>query len=43
VIPSLLGTRVYLGLSQARFRQIVLALLTLSGAAMLWKALQGSA
>ena len=43
VIPSLLGTRVYLGLSEARFRQIVLSLLTLSGLAMLWKALQASA
>lgn len=42
VIPSLLGTRVYLGLSQARFRRIVLSLLTLSGAAMLSKALQVS-
>ncbi len=31
VIPSLLGTRVYLGLSEARFRQIVLSLLTAAG------------
>jgi uncharacterized protein len=43
VIPSLLGTRVYLGLSEARFRQVVLSLLTAAGAAMLWKALRGSA
>jgi uncharacterized membrane protein YfcA len=38
VIPSLIGTRVYLGLSEARFRQLVLTLLTAAGAAMLWKA-----
>ena len=32
---SWLGTRLYMGLSEARFRQIVLLLLTASGAAML--------
>ncbi len=32
---SWLGTRLYMGLSEARFRQLVLGLLTLSGAAML--------
>jgi uncharacterized membrane protein YfcA len=32
---SWLGTRLYMGLSEARFRQIVLVLLTVSGAAML--------
>jgi uncharacterized membrane protein YfcA len=35
LIPSLLGARLYLGISEARFRQIVLGLLTLSGVAML--------
>jgi uncharacterized membrane protein YfcA len=32
---SWLGTRLYMGLSEARFRQLVLVLLTVSGAAML--------
>ncbi|CAB5721311.1 Sulfite exporter TauE/SafE [Delftia tsuruhatensis] len=35
VIPSLLGSRLYIGISEARFRQIVLGLLCLSGAALL--------
>lgn len=35
LVPSLLGARLYLGISEARFRQIVLGLLTLSGVAML--------
>ena len=35
LIPSLLGARLYLGISEARFRQIVRGLLTLSGVAML--------
>ncbi|WP_280152350.1 sulfite exporter TauE/SafE family protein [Piscinibacter sp. XHJ-5] len=35
LIPTLIGTRVYIGISEARFRQIVLALLTVSGVAML--------
>lgn len=35
LIPSLLGARVYLGISEARFRQVVLGLLTASGLAML--------
>ena len=35
LVPSLLGARLYLGISEARFKQVVLGLLTLSGAAML--------
>ena len=35
LVPSLLGARLYLGISEARFRQIVLGMLTLSGVAML--------
>lgn len=35
LIPTLLGTRVYLGISDVAFRRIVLSLLTLSGVAML--------
>lgn len=35
LVPSLLGARLYLGISEARFRQIVLGLLTVSGVAML--------
>ncbi|KAF1046310.1 sulfite exporter TauE/SafE family protein [Xylophilus sp.] len=35
LVPSLLGARVYTGLSEARFRQIVLGLLTASGVALL--------
>jgi uncharacterized protein len=35
IIPSLLGARVYLGMSDTAFRRAVLGLLTLSGAAML--------
>ena len=35
LVPTLLGTRVYIGISEARFRQIVLGLLTASGLAML--------
>ena len=35
LIPSLLGARLYIGLSEAVFRQIVLGLLTASGAALL--------
>lgn len=35
LLSAWLGTRLYLGLSEARFRQIVLLLLTLSGAALL--------
>ena len=35
LIPVLLGARLYAGLSEAAFRQIVLGLLTLSGAALL--------
>lgn len=32
LVPTLLGTRMYIGISEARFRQIVLSLLTGSGA-----------
>lgn len=35
LIPSLLGSRLYIGISEARFRQIVLGLLCLSGVALL--------
>jgi uncharacterized protein len=35
ILPSLAGRRIYLGISEAGFRQVVLGLLTLSGAAML--------
>lgn len=35
LIPTVLGTRVYIGISEARFRQIVLGLLTASGGVLL--------
>lgn len=35
LIPTLLGTRLYIGISEAAFRKIVLGLLTLSGLALL--------
>lgn len=35
LVPSLLGARLYIGISEAAFRRIVLGLLTLSGLAML--------
>ncbi len=35
LVPTLLGARVYIGISEARFRQIVLSLLTASGIALL--------
>lgn len=35
LIPTLLGTRLYIGISDVRFRQIVLSLLTVSGVALL--------
>ena len=35
LVPVLLGSRLYVGLSEAAFRQLVLALLSLSGLAML--------
>ncbi|MFT4193287.1 sulfite exporter TauE/SafE family protein [Ottowia sp.] len=41
LVPTLLGTRLYIGISEARFRQIVLGLLTASGAALLASALPG--
>ncbi len=39
LVPTLLGARLYIGISQARFRQIVLGLLTASGVALLASAL----
>ena len=35
LVPTLLGTRLYIGISEARFRQLVLGLLTCSGLALL--------
>jgi len=35
LVPTLLGAKLYVGISEARFRQIVLGLLTASGVAML--------
>ncbi len=35
LVPSLLGGRIYIGLSESAFRRVVLGLLTLSGFAML--------
>jgi len=35
LVPSLLGARVYVGLSEVRFRQVVLGMLTASGIALL--------
>jgi len=35
LVPTFLGTRIYLGISDARFRQIVLSLLTAAGVALL--------
>jgi uncharacterized membrane protein YfcA len=35
LVPTLLGAKLYHGISEARFRQLVLGMLTLSGAAML--------
>ncbi|MDA8523291.1 sulfite exporter TauE/SafE family protein [Acidovorax sp. NCPPB 4044] len=35
LVPSLLGARLYIGISEARFRQVVLGLLTASGIALL--------
>lgn len=40
-VPTLLGTRLYLGISERAFRRIVLGLLTLSGVAMLAVAVPG--
>jgi uncharacterized membrane protein YfcA len=34
-VPVLLGARLYIGISEAAFRKLVLGLLTLSGVAML--------
>ena len=39
LIPTVLGTRVYLGISEAGFRKIVLSLLTASGITLLASAL----
>jgi len=35
MIPSLLGARVYLGMSEGGFRQVVLGLLSVTGIALL--------
>lgn len=35
LLPALLGARIYIGISEARFRQVVLGLLTLSSVALL--------
>jgi hypothetical protein len=35
LVPVLLGARLYIGISDAAFRQLVLALLTASGVALL--------
>lgn len=35
LVPTLLGAKLYIGISEARFRQIVLSLLTVSGLALL--------
>jgi len=35
LVPTLLGARVYIGVSELRFRQLVLGLLTASGIALL--------
>lgn len=35
LVPTLLGARVYIGISELRFRQVVLGLLTASGIALL--------
>ncbi|SFC12576.1 hypothetical protein SAMN05216344_109139 [Polaromonas sp. OV174] len=40
LIPTLIGARVYIGISEATFRQITLGLLTASGLAMLLSALR---
>ncbi|MEI7432474.1 MAG: sulfite exporter TauE/SafE family protein [Betaproteobacteria bacterium] len=39
LLPSLIGARIYIGLSEATFRRIVLSLLTCSGLAMIASAL----
>ena len=39
ILPSMLGARVYVGLSPAAFRQLMLGLLSLSGVAMMAAAL----
>jgi uncharacterized membrane protein YfcA len=39
IVPSLLGARVYVGLSELAFRRIVLTLLTAAGVAMVVAAL----
>ena len=35
LIPALIGARIYIGISEATFRSIVLSLLTVSGVALL--------
>ncbi|MBB5408233.1 hypothetical protein HDG34_002169 [Paraburkholderia sp. HC6.4b] len=39
VVPSVIGARLYIGMSEVAFRKIVLGLLTVSGAASLASAI----
>jgi uncharacterized membrane protein YfcA len=41
LLPSLIGARIYIGLSEATFRRVVLSLLTCSGLAMIASSLPG--
>lgn len=41
LVPSWIGSRIYLGLDAARFRQVVLAVISLAGAALLLAAVRG--
>jgi uncharacterized membrane protein YfcA len=41
LIPSLLGARLYIGISEASFRKVVLGLLTATGVALLASSLPG--
>jgi uncharacterized membrane protein YfcA len=41
LLPTLLGTRLYAGISEARFRQMVLGLLTVSGILLLTSGISG--
>lgn len=41
LIPTLLGTKLYIGISEKAFRNIVLTLLTMSGGALLVSSVGG--
>ena len=41
LIPSVLGARLYIGISEATFRRVVLGLLTVSGVALLAASVPG--